>query len=164
MPQKANPVAPSVLVALARQGIGLNAVLQGAALHRQQRDGAAWFSEWLALAQLVQVLGGATRVAAEMVPGMVPNAERMRSLIDADGFGLIYAEAASFALTAWLPRPEAQARVKAACKEAMATGTPLVDLLTADFPDLDAGQFVPDRQLGQAPSEARAFAKAVRDL
>ena len=41
MPQKQNPVAPSAVVALARFVIGQAAILQGAGLHRQQRDGAA---------------------------------------------------------------------------------------------------------------------------
>jgi len=41
MPQKQNPVAASALAALARHVIGLASLVQGAALHRQQRDGAA---------------------------------------------------------------------------------------------------------------------------
>jgi 3-carboxy-cis,cis-muconate cycloisomerase len=38
MPQKSNPVLPSLLVAIARQTAGLNAIMQGALVHRQSRD------------------------------------------------------------------------------------------------------------------------------
>ena len=67
MPQKQNPVGPSALVALSRQVIGLAAALQGAGLHRQQRDGAAWFQEWLTLPQLCISLGRALSLAADML-------------------------------------------------------------------------------------------------
>ena len=49
MPQKQNPVAPSVLVALANAANALNTGLQGTLVHRQQRDGGAWLTEWLLL-------------------------------------------------------------------------------------------------------------------
>lgn len=164
MPQKQNPVAPSVLVALARHGIAQAGALQGAVLHQQQRDGAAWFTEWLALPQLVMALGAATRTAESMIAGLEPRADRMRANIDPDGLGLIHAEALSFALTRWVPRPEAQAKVKAACKRAAKEGMPLLEVLKRDFGALQAQDFVPEFQMGQAPHEARAFAKAVRDL
>ena len=53
MPQKQNPVAPSVLVALARHTAGQTAILHGAEMHRHQRDGAAWFTEWMCLPKIV---------------------------------------------------------------------------------------------------------------
>ncbi|MCK4712267.1 MAG: adenylosuccinate lyase family protein, partial [Marinosulfonomonas sp.] len=52
MPQKSNPVLPSLLVALARQTTALNGAIQGAVVHRQQRDGAAWFVEWMNIGQI----------------------------------------------------------------------------------------------------------------
>ena len=60
-----------------------------------------------------------------------------------------------------MSRPEAQAAVKALCKEALASGTHLRDAALAKWPDLDAGLFEPRLQLGTAPAEARAFADAV---
>ena len=63
-----------------------------------------------------------------------------------------------------LPRPEAQAAVKALCREALDTQTPLSALVARDFPQIDAAVFDPSRQLGQAPQEATAFAAAVRTL
>ena len=162
MPQKANPVAPSVLVALARHTVGLNATLQASALHRQQRDAAAWITEWIALPQICISVGRALKTAEALLPGISPDTERMALLIDDDGLGLIYAEALSFALAAAIPRPEAQRVTKSLCEEARDTATPLRELATRDFPDIDLeALFTPEAQLGTAPEEARAFAAAV---
>ncbi|MBC7154518.1 MAG: adenylosuccinate lyase family protein [Rhodobacteraceae bacterium] len=164
MPQKQNPVAPSLLVTLARFVNGLNGAMQGAALHRQQRDATAWFTEWLVLPQML--LGGARALAVTraMVPQIAPDAARMRAGID-DGLGLIYAEALSFALARTMARPQAQAAVKALCKEAQATNTPLATLAARDWPDTDwATTLTPEAQLGEAPHIARAFARAARTL
>ncbi|HCT32839.1 MAG TPA: 3-carboxy-cis,cis-muconate cycloisomerase, partial [Sulfitobacter sp.] len=52
MPQKQNPVGPSAIVALGHQFTGQRATLQAAAAHQHQRDGGAWFAEWMAVPQL----------------------------------------------------------------------------------------------------------------
>ncbi|MDE3080330.1 MAG: adenylosuccinate lyase family protein [Paracoccaceae bacterium] len=162
MPQKANPVGPSVLVALARQMIGLNAVMTGAALHRQQRDATAWLCEWLTLPQMCLGLGRMLLTAGTLAETLAPNPDRMLAPLQ-DGLGLLYAEAVTFALAEILPRPEAQAAVKALTKEARDTGTPLPALAARAFPALDwASRLAPAAQLGQAPAEARAFAAACR--
>ncbi|MBC7158329.1 MAG: adenylosuccinate lyase family protein, partial [Rhodobacteraceae bacterium] len=160
MPHKQNPVAPSVLVALARLAVGLDAVVQGAALHRQQRDGGAWFAEWLSLPQLLLATGRALATAEALVPAVRPDPGRMAAGLDPDGLGLVHAEALGFALSATLPRAEAQARVRALCAEARATGTPLAALAARDHPGLAP----PATALGTAPAEARAFAAAAAAL
>ena len=76
----------------------------------------------------------------------------------------IFAEALSFALAERMPRPEAQAEVKRLCAEALETATPLNQLARAAYPDLPQSVFDPTAQLGQAPTEARAFAARVRAL
>jgi 3-carboxy-cis,cis-muconate cycloisomerase len=160
MPQKQNPVAPSLLVTLARVQGGLNAAMQGAGLHRQQRDATAWFTEWLMLPQMVLGAARALAVAKGLTPQITPDAARMRAGIE-DDLGLIHAEALSFALARRMPRPEAQAAVKALCKEAQATGTPLAMLAARDWPDTDwAAILTAEAQLGAAPDEARNFATA----
>ena len=158
MPQKQNPVGPSVLVALARQSIGLSATLQGAALHRQQRDGAAWFTEWLTLPQLCISTGRALSLALDLIPRITPNPASMAAGLAADG-GLIRAEALTFALTTRMPRPEAAAAVKALAARVRAGQGDLIRLAQAAWPDLT----VPDG-LGNAPAEARAFAAAAAAL
>jgi 3-carboxy-cis,cis-muconate cycloisomerase len=164
MPQKQNPVMPSLLVAIGRQAVGLNAVMQGAAMHRQQRDGAAWMSEWMTLPQMCLGLGRALSVATDLAQGMQPLPSAMARNIDV-GTGLIYAEALSFRLAQSMPRPEAQAAVKALCAKAMETGKPLEGLARKAFPKADlTGLFTPAAQIGQAPAEARAFADAAARL
>lgn len=158
MPQKNNPVAPSLLVALARHIAGLNTTLQTAAIHREQRDGAAWITEWLTLPQLCLGAGQMIDIAADLAAGLTPIPTAMMRNID-DGLGLIYAEALSFAMAAHIPRPEAQAEVKTLCQTARDTGTPLSELAAKHWPDHDfATLFTPSAGLGTAPAEARDFA------
>ena len=161
MPQKQNPVAPSLLVALARHVLGCNTTLQGAAIHRQQRDAAAWMSEWMALGQLCMATGRALSVADTLLGQLAPNPAAMRALID-DGRGLIYAEALQFALTDRMSRPDAQAAVKELCMEIIAEGGSLRDAAVAKWDDSLAELFSPEAQLGLAPTDARAFAARVR--
>ncbi|MFZ9198699.1 MAG: lyase family protein [Paracoccaceae bacterium] len=157
MPQKQNPVGPSVLVALARQVVALAGVLQDAGLHRQQRDGAAWFAEWLSLPQACILTSRGLGLALDLAGRITPDQAAMGRNLTAGG-GLIHAEALSFALATRMPRPEAQAAVKRLCREAEATGTVLADLAARDFPSTDWQAVLTQSGLGQAPTEARAFA------
>lgn len=163
MPQKQNPVAPSVLVALAKQAVGLMATLHSAALPRHQRDGAAWFTEWLCLPQIVLGAAASVATAKGLAQGIAPVPQAMTAALEG-GLDMIHAEAMSFALAEHLPRPEAQAAVKALCKQALATQTPLRTLVARDYPQVDLSVFDAAQQLGQAPAEARAFARAVAAL
>lgn len=164
MPQKQNPVAPAALTALARQAASLSSALTGAALHRQERDGAAWFTEWLVLPQLCLSGASALLQAREMTQAIAPDPARMAATL-ADTGGLIHAEALSFRLAQTMPRPQAQAAVKALCVEAGESGAALAGLAARDFPDADlSGVFDTRAQLGQASAEACAFAAAVRAL
>lgn len=162
MPQKSNPVLPSLIVALARHAVAQNGAISGAGLHREQRDGAAWLVEWLALPQLCMATARSLAVAGDLASGIVPIRENMLAGID-DGTGLIHAEALSFALVAArvMPRPEAQLAVKALCEEARADGVHLSDLAKTRWPGANLEDaFSPAAQLGTAPAEARSFAVA----
>jgi 3-carboxy-cis,cis-muconate cycloisomerase len=154
MPQKHNPVGPSVLLALARQVAGLSATLTGAALHRQQRDGAAWFTEWLTLPQMCISTGRALTLARDMARAVAPDPAAMARGLTA-GAGTIHAEALTFALTTRMTRVEAEQVVKALCARAIATGPDLLALAAADWPDLTI-----NTGTGQAAADARAFAAA----
>lgn len=157
MPQKQNPVEPSVLVALSRQCVALDGLILGAALHQQQRDGAAWFTEWLSLPQLCTSTGRALALAADLSTRITPKTKAMAHNMD-DGSGLINAEAYSFLLTAKLPREAAQAAIKTLCDEARETGASLAKLVQRDH-----GLSVTSVSLlGRAPADARAFAKSAR--
>ena len=161
MPQKQNPVGASVMVALARHAVAMNGLVQGAGLHRQQRDGTAWFAEWLGLPPLLlgtaAALGHASRTARATRPRPVQMAQALAS-----GLGLIHAEALTFRLCQTLPRPEAQAAVKSLCQRAMDEQQPLAALAAEHWPELDLAEvFDPQKQMGLAPQEARDFADQV---
>ncbi len=160
MPQKQNPVGPSLLVALARVLHGLEATLKGAAMHRFQRDGAAWFTEWMVLPQIVLGAATAAHRARVLAEGLTPDSGRMAQALGGDA--LLFSEALSFALAERMPRPEAQAAVKSLAGRVRETGRPLAELARAEWPDLRRDLFSPHAALGSAPAEARAFAKAVR--
>ncbi len=128
MPQKANPVASEVLVTLARANAGLLATMHQAMLQEHERGGPGWQLEWATLPQMVIATGCALGHAERLTTSLEVNAERMRDNLDRSN-GLILAEAASFALSQHLPRPRAQALVKAACLDCQQSGRHLLDVL-----------------------------------
>jgi 3-carboxy-cis,cis-muconate cycloisomerase len=162
MPQKQNPVLPTVLVAMGRMSVALNSVVQESAMARQQRDGVAWIGEWMSLPQLCMATAKATSMGAELVQSVQPIPVKMLANAD-DGRGLIYAEALSFALAETMQRPEAQTQVKALCRRVQKGEGSLLELARGAFPDADiADAFDPVKQLGLAPEEARNFVQAAR--
>ncbi len=164
MPQKSNPVLASLMVALARQTSALNAAMQGAMIHRQQRDGAAWLTEWLSLPQVCIATGRALAAANSLATEITPNLDKMAANID-DGRGLIYAEALTFALARQMPRPDAQAAVKSLCQQAIAKKSSLVTLAVTKWPGANLAQIcTPSEQFGTAPAQARQFAKTTAAL
>lgn len=120
MPHKANPVAAEALVTLARANAGLVGRLYEAQLHGQERDGAAWALEGMTLPQIVAAAGAALIHAQTLAETLTADETAMAATMDATG-GAMMAEAAVFALSAHMPRPEAQALVK---KAAGAAGEP----------------------------------------
>lgn len=160
MPQKQNPVGPSVLVALARVSAAQASVLTGA-LPGEARDGAAWFAEWLTLPHLVAACAKSLSVAAECLDRLEVRTEAMADRLN-DPLGLIHAETLSFALAATMPRAEAQTLVKELAKKANLGGRPLPDLVREAVPEMAMPDLAPPASLGQAPQEARAFARRVR--
>ncbi|MEL6889300.1 MAG: lyase family protein [Pseudomonadota bacterium] len=159
MPQKANPVGPSVLVALGHQMSGLMANLQAAATHQHQRDGAAWFTEWMVLPQIALSGAAALETACAVLEGLEPMPGRMLGHLG--GAGLIHAEALSFALAAHMPRADAQAATKALVAQAVQSGATLETVARTAHPDLPPTLFDPLAQMGDAPDAARAFAARV---
>ena len=160
MPQKENPVQPSAIIALANMASGLNATLTQAAQHREARDGAAWFTEWMALPQLCLTAGSALTISGTMIERLAPNTNAMAVQI-AETHYMIMAEAVTFALAKTMPRPDAAALLKEAVQQAMSQGTGLLKVVQSRFPDLDMTQFEPQHQLGAAPNLARGFADRV---
>ncbi len=160
MPQKQNPVGPAVLVALSRQVAGLSAVLTGAGIHHLQRDGAAWFTEWLALPQMCLSTGRALGLALDIISRTSPEPTAMAQGLNL-GQGTLVAKALTFVLARLMPRPEGAAKVAALSLEALAGGAPLLTLAARDFRQTDwALQLTGTALMGAAPAEARAFARS----
>jgi 3-carboxy-cis,cis-muconate cycloisomerase len=118
------------VVSLTRFATGLVGQLQAAAFHQHERDGVAWQIEWLVLPQMIVATGAALGQSLALIESLEIDRARMRATIEATR-GLALAEAASFALSQHLPRPEAQALVKDTCKEVLSKGGHLIDLLAA---------------------------------
>lgn len=156
MPHKSNPVGPEALIALAKANAGVVGRLYEAQLHAQEREGAAWSLEWLTLPQIVVAAGAGLRIAIDLMETLEAKRRAMRRTMDATG-GLMLAEAAVFALAAHMPRPEAQALVKSACREATEAGRPLAEILAAasDAPVDWEKVFDPSGYVGAAPAIAR---------
>ena len=70
MAHKSNPVPAELLVALARHVAGLSGTLASALVHENERSGAAWTLEWLALPPMVVATGAALRTALSLVPNL----------------------------------------------------------------------------------------------
>ena len=135
-----------------------------AQLHRQQRDGAAWMLEWHALPQICMACGRALSVSITLVTQLRPDAQRMHANLEGQ-LGLSYAEAISFRLAEQMPRPDAQARVKQLCAEAVEQGIALPGLVAREFPDIDwTAVATPAAQLGDAQQQARNFVERVQAL
>jgi 3-carboxy-cis,cis-muconate cycloisomerase len=157
MPQKQNPVGAAALAALCRHVIAQADMLQSAGIHRQQRDGAAWFVQWLALPPMCISLSRALSLAGELAGQITPNLAAMSRPLTT-GAGLIYAESLSFALAKTMPRPQAAALVKDWCTRAPRLGLHLLDLAAQHDPATDWHAAIRADALGCAPDEARAFA------
>ncbi|KIC50917.1 lyase family protein [Tateyamaria sp. ANG-S1] len=162
MPQKQNPVGPSALAALGLQMTGLTASLHASASHQHQRDGAAWFTEWMVLPQIALSCAAALQITENLVAQWRPDTDAMAAKFD--GLGSVHAEALSFALAANMPRPDAQTATKTLIADATAQGTSLEAVARAAHPDLPADLFDPKAQMGAAPDQARRFAARVSSL
>lgn len=150
MPQKSNPILSEALVTLARRNATSLAGLHQAALHAQERDGAAWALEWAILPDMVSGAAAALAHAGELADTMIVDIGRMRETLDGT-HGLLLAEAVSFALAQYMPRAEAAEFVKEAACEAQATRADLIEIVAArtSFPiDWTALRSAHERPLG----------------
>lgn len=163
MPQKQNPVQPSVLVALGHQMAGVRAGLALGGAQRHQRDGAAWFTEWLLLPQICLTHASALAQSIDIATSLAPDAGRMVHTLT-QSQGLVHAEALSFALSQKMARPLAQDETKSLCHKALETGSNLEDIARARHPDLPGDLFKDHSQMGQAPDAARAFVARAKAL
>ena len=129
MPQKTNPIGAEMLVTLARLNAGLVGSIHQAQVQEHERGGSGWMLEWATLPQMVMAAASALKHANRLFTTLDVDKQQMRANLDRSN-GQALAEAAVFALSAHMPRADAQELVKHACLESQRTRTHVVDLLS----------------------------------
>ncbi|HXF55736.1 MAG TPA: adenylosuccinate lyase family protein [Hyphomicrobiaceae bacterium] len=128
MPQKRNPISSELIIALAKVVRQQAGPMLDAMVADHERATGPWQIEWVALPQAFIASAGALGQARFMLSGLVVEPERMRRNLDITG-GLIVAEAVMMALAKHIGRGAAHDAVYAACRQAAAKGTPLLEEL-----------------------------------
>ncbi|NLC99871.1 MAG: 3-carboxy-cis,cis-muconate cycloisomerase [Gammaproteobacteria bacterium] len=128
MPQKCNPVSAELLVTLARHNAGQVGQMHQAMLHEHERSGSAWTLEWLVLPSMLMATAVALHHSSDALAHFQVNTEKMQANLGLYN-GVIYAEAATFALADSMPRDQASALVKDACLQALSGERHLLELI-----------------------------------
>ncbi|MET9406373.1 3-carboxy-cis,cis-muconate cycloisomerase [Streptomyces sp. NPDC002935] len=134
MPHKANPVRATLVAAAARRAPLLAATLYGSLAAEDERPAGAWHAEWEPLRDLLRLVGGAARDAAELTEGLRVNADAMREHLDLT-HGLIVSERLAAELSPVLGRARAKELLTRAAGRAVTERRPLADML-GEEPDL----------------------------
>lgn len=152
MPHKANPVRSTLIAAAARRAPQLAATLYGSLTAEDERPAGAWHAEWEPLRDLLRLVGGAARDAAELTEGLRVHAGTMREHLDLT-HGLIVSERLSAELAPVLGRARAKALLTDLAKRTYAEGLSLGELLAreSELKDVDLGALTdPARYTGSA--------------
>ena len=128
MPHKANPVRSTLIAAAARRAPQLAATLYGSLVAEDERPAGAWHAEWEPLRDLLRLVGGAARDAAELTEGLRVYPEVMREHLGLT-HGLIVSERLSAGLTPVLGRSRAKELLTEAARRAYEEGRGLGELL-----------------------------------
>jgi 3-carboxy-cis,cis-muconate cycloisomerase len=131
MPQKRNPISSEILVANAKAvrqhaGLMLDAMIQDF-----ERATGPWHVEWMAVPESFMLTAGSLAQAKFMLEGLVVDEARMRKNLDLSQ-GLIVAEAVMMGLAPHLGRQNAHDMVYEACRDALAQGRSLFDVLKSN--------------------------------
>ncbi|MCK8432811.1 3-carboxy-cis,cis-muconate cycloisomerase [Streptomyces sp. D2-8] len=132
MPHKSNPVRSTLIASAARRAPQLAATLYGALAAEDERPAGAWHAEWEPLRDLLRLVGGAARDAAELARGLRVRPEAMRAHLDLT-HGLIVSERLSAELAPVLGR----ARAKELLTRLASEGHPLAEAPELADVDLD---------------------------
>ncbi|CAM5344078.1 3-carboxy-cis,cis-muconate cycloisomerase [Streptomyces canus] len=152
MPHKANPVRSTLIAAAARRAPQLAATLYGSLTAEDERPAGAWHAEWEPLRDLLRLVGGAARDAAELTEGLRVHAGTMREHLDLT-HGLIVSERLSAELAPVLGRARAKALLTDLAKRTYAEDLALGELLAREpeLKDIDLGALTdPARYTGSA--------------
>ncbi|MFG2126670.1 3-carboxy-cis,cis-muconate cycloisomerase [Streptomyces sp. NPDC048751] len=131
MPHKANPVRSTLIAAAARRAPQLAATLHAALVAEDERPAGAWHAEWEPLRDLLRLVGGAARDAAELTEGLRVNADAMREHLGLT-HGLIVSERLSAELAGVLGRARAKELLTDLARRTYAEDRPLAELLAEE--------------------------------
>jgi 3-carboxy-cis,cis-muconate cycloisomerase len=152
MPHKANPVRSTLIAAAARRAPQLAATLYGSLAAEDERPAGAWHAEWEPLRDLLRLVGGAARDAAELTGGLRVHSDTMREHLDLT-HGLIVSERLSAELAPVLGRARAKALLTRLAERTYTEGHSLGELLAQEpeLKDMDLGDLTdPARYTGSA--------------
>ena len=130
MPQKQNPARSVLINSVARAIPGRAAELHSSAIAVDERPDGAWHAEWQALRDLLRLVGGAASLAAELLPGLKVDADRMRANLELTG-PLIVSERLNLVLGPILGAD----RVKSMVTASLDDPSTLADRILAELPD-----------------------------
>lgn len=131
MPHKRNPVSSVAAIAAATRVPGLVATLFSAMAQPHERAAGQWHAEWDTLPQIVRLTAGSLAQMQACLDGLELDRARMRTHLDSHG-GVLYAEAAVFALAPQLGKAQAHALVEQAVRRAQQQQRHLQQVLGED--------------------------------
>lgn len=123
-----NPLLSEQILAAARHNASLLSSLHHAMVQEQERATHGWQLEWLALAPMLNLTGGALNNALQLTERLQIFPEKMIENLDRN-HGLVLAEAALGELAKRWTRPEAQERVREAAERASSERRSFVEIL-----------------------------------
>jgi 3-carboxy-cis,cis-muconate cycloisomerase len=129
MPQKRNPISSVYITActsVVRQHV---AALLDAMVEDHERATGPWEIEWIVLPEIFVLSAAALAHTRFLVSGLQVDAKKMRANLDITK-GLIVSEAVMMGLGPHLGRQYAHDLVYDICRQVVATGRPLADLLS----------------------------------
>jgi 3-carboxy-cis,cis-muconate cycloisomerase len=128
MPQKRNPISSVYITALTAVVRQQTAALLDAMVEDHERATGPWEIEWIVLPEIFCLAAGALAQTRFVLTGLQVDEKKMRANLDLTK-GLIVSEAVMMGLGPYLGRQYAHDLVYDICRQVVATGRPLVDLL-----------------------------------
>src|SRR5580765_2978011 len=128
MPQKRNPISCVYITAQTGVVRSLVPALLNAMEQDHERATGQWEIEWIVLPEIFVLTAGCLSQTKFLVSGLQVDEKKMRSNLDITK-GLIVSEAVMMGLGPYLGRQYAHDLVYDVCRQVVATGRPLADLL-----------------------------------